>query len=68
MLTIDTKFERELTKLLNEEIDRLKDQLSSGAGVGNFEQYKEKVGQINSLRKTVQTYIPDISKLINERN
>ena len=54
MLTYNTLYEKELIKLVEEEIMRLMDRLSTGAAIEDFSQYKNIVGQIQGLRKIVE--------------
>lgn len=54
MLTYNTLYEKELIKLIEEEIMRLMDRLSTGAAIEDFPQYKNIVGQIQGLRKIVE--------------
>jgi hypothetical protein len=54
MLTYNSLYEKELVKLVEEEIMRLMDRLSTGAAIEDFAQYKNIVGQIQGLRKIVE--------------
>jgi hypothetical protein len=54
MLTYNSLYEKELVKLIEAEIIRLVDRLSTGAAIEDFSQYKNIVGQIQGLRKIVE--------------
>lgn len=49
MQTINHLFQRELVRLIEEEVERLKDMLSMG-NVGAFDEYRLVVGKIAGLR------------------
>ena len=54
MLTYNSMFEKELKKIVEEEILRLMDRLSTGAAIEDFSHYKFLTGQIMGLRKIVE--------------
>lgn len=57
MQTLNHLFQRELSKLLVEEIERLKEMLSKGHA-SSFDEYKWLSGQIAGLEKAVE-YMAD---------
>ncbi len=67
MQTLNTLFERELTKRIDEELVSLRETLESPSGIQSFEQYKFIIGQIRQLDKVKNQYFDDVNKVINER-
>jgi hypothetical protein len=65
--TLNTLFERELTKRIDEELVSLRETLESPSGIQSFEQYKFIIGQIRQLDKVKNQYFDDVNKVINER-
>ena len=53
MFNLDTLFEAELRKLIDENIARLSAEVSSGHGVNDFAHYKYKTGVIAGLREAI---------------
>jgi hypothetical protein len=47
-------FEKELRKLITEEIERLKDNVSNGLSVVDYSDYKHQVGKIAGLRTVLE--------------
>jgi hypothetical protein len=54
MLTYNHLFENTLRKLIQEEIDRLTENLALGLSVTDFASYREIVGQITGLKKVLE--------------
>ena len=54
MLNQNTQFEIELQKLIDQEIERLKDNLSNGLSVVDYADYKHQVGKILGLRSVIE--------------
>ena len=54
MLNYNNLFESELRKSVEEEIDRLKDNLSNGLSVVDYPEYKHQVGKIAGLRTVLE--------------
>jgi hypothetical protein len=50
MLTYNNLFENELKKLIQEEIDRITENLQSGISINDHVEYKLQVGKIAGLR------------------
>ena len=53
MLNYTAVFEYELKKMIYENIERLKDDLASGMGTQEIQQYREIVGKIAGLRLAI---------------
>jgi len=53
MLNLNAAIGRELSRLIAEEIQRLTENLTLGAGVPDYSQYKQIVGQITGLRQAI---------------
>jgi uncharacterized protein YaaR (DUF327 family) len=53
MLTYESHFEEMLKRLIDEEIDRLKENLTNSITIPDLAHYKEIVGQIAGLRKAI---------------
>jgi hypothetical protein len=54
MYNLNLAFEGELKKLIQEEIDRLKDNLSNGLSTPDFAAYKNQVGKIAGLTQALE--------------
>jgi len=54
MFNYNNLFESELRKSVEEEIDRLKDNLSNGLSVVDYPEYKHQVGKIAGLRTVLE--------------
>ena len=68
MLTADTRFEFELKKIIDVEIDRIKDILAAGVGVPDFSNYQRYVGEIAALRRVSHAYCDEVNDKINKRD
>lgn len=66
MLTVNTQFEHELTKLIGAEIERLKDCLTSTATITDYSIYLNYAGQINALER-VASYCDEVNTLLSQR-
>jgi hypothetical protein len=53
MLTQNDQFEKELVKLIDEEIAHLSENLSLGSSVQTIEDYRYQVGRIAGLRSAI---------------
>jgi uncharacterized protein (UPF0276 family) len=67
VLTGNTQFESELKKRIAEEIERLQDILETGMSIKDYADYKHHVGQIQALRRVVESYCDDVTTKINEQ-
>ena len=67
MLTGNTQFERELKKLIDEDVDRIKDILADGSGVPDYPTYRRYVGEIHALRRVASDYCDEVNKKLKER-
>lgn len=65
ILTSADKFRYELEKLLNDEVERLKDTISLGF-LDNYDQYKQLTGKIAGLRAAID-FIGDAETLCNRQ-
>ena len=54
MYNLNLAFEKELRKLITEEIERVKDHLASGAAINSYESYKQLVGRIAGLNMALE--------------
>lgn len=61
-----TQFEPTLTKRLNEEIERLKDEICAGL-LPDHGAYMVKCAQITAYRKTIEEFMSDVRKELAER-
>jgi hypothetical protein len=67
MLTVNTQFEHELKKLIEDEIDRIKDILGVGMAVKDYAEYRFHVGQIEALNKVSSSYCDEVTTIISKR-
>ena len=67
MLTFNTRFEKELLKLLEKEIEERKDQLSTGLATVDFETYRHQVGIIKGIRLAIEL-CEEAMKLVAQRD
>jgi hypothetical protein len=54
MLTYQSFYQHELSKLINVEIERLKENLSSGLSTPDFSAYKHQIGVIDGLKTALE--------------
>jgi hypothetical protein len=66
MLNLNNAFENELKKLIDQEIERLKENLSNGLSVLDYAEYKHQVGKIIGLR-TVLERCDDVHTILNQK-
>lgn len=66
MLTVNTQFEHELHKLLDEEIDRIQGILGAGQAIKDIADYRDFVGQIAALSRCKQ-YCDEVNTLLAKR-
>lgn len=65
MLTYNSKFEKELKKLIEQSVEERKELLSTGLSTVDFETYRYHVGIIKGLRMAIE--LCDEATLIIER-
>ena len=68
MLTTNTQFEHELKRLIDADIDRIKDILANGSGVSNHDAYKQYVGEISALRRVSHSFCEEVNTKMNKRD
>jgi hypothetical protein len=66
MLNYQNLFEIELKKLINEEIDRLKENLSNGLSTVDYADYRHQVGKIIALR-TVLERCDEVESILSKK-
>jgi hypothetical protein len=54
MYNLNLAFEGELRKLIEEEIQRIKDNLAGGSAVPDYETYKQQVGRVAGLMSVLE--------------
>jgi hypothetical protein len=54
--TYASVFERELAKLMQQAIEKHKEELSSGLSIQTIESYREKVGKLAGLREALELF------------
>ena len=54
MYNLNLAFEGELRKLIEEEIQRIKDNLPGGSAVPDYETYKQQVGRVAGLMSVLE--------------
>ena len=54
MYNLNLAFEAELKKLIEEEIQRIKDNLAGGLAVPDYETYKQQVGKVAGLMSVLE--------------
>ncbi len=54
MYNLNLAFEAELRKLIEEEIQRIKDNLAGGLAVPDYETYKQQVGKVAGLMSVLE--------------
>jgi hypothetical protein len=67
VLTTNTQFESELKKLIDAEIERLRDILDAGLAIKDLADYRYHVGQIHALRTVKNSYCDEAQTIINKR-
>jgi hypothetical protein len=65
--TLNTQFEHELTKLIDEELARLTENLVAGSAVTDFAAYRHIAGQIRGLER-VRDYCDEVNTLLSKRS
>jgi len=66
MLTGNTQFEYELHKLIDAEIERLKDCLTSISTIPDYSTYVNYVGQIRGLER-IADYCNEVNTILSKR-
>lgn len=67
MQTLNTVFEKELVKLMDEEILRLHDVLGAGQAVKDMADYRYHVGQIEALKRVKFQYCDEVNTTLSKR-
>lgn len=67
MLTQANLFAHELEKLINSEIERIKDELSYDNTQRGIEDYKKYTGELSGLRKALE-FIGEAAQIVDKRN
>lgn len=65
MQTLDTAFERALTKVIDEEIEAAKERIS--AGMLTPDDYRFQCGKLAALRDVTGSYFDIVNKQLSER-
>jgi len=66
MLNYHNLFEIELRKLINDEIDRIKENLSNGLSTVDYADYRHQVGKVIALR-TVLERCDEVQSILNQK-
>jgi hypothetical protein len=66
MLTYNNQFHIELKKILDEEIEKLVEQITNKLSVSDFANYTYIVGKINALRE-VYGYCEEVNTILSKR-
>lgn len=61
-------FERELKKLIDAEIERLREIVVGGDAIPDYAKYQRAVGQIAAYRCVMNDYFPETQKILAEKN
>ena len=67
MLTVNTQFEQELKKRIQEEVERVKDIIAAGMAVKDYADYRFHVGRITALRDVADSYCAEVTTKISQR-
>jgi hypothetical protein len=67
VITGNTQFEYELRKLIDVEIDRIKDILAMGKAIPDFAEYRYHVGQLDALGRVADSYCEETNSIISKR-
>jgi hypothetical protein len=65
VLTVNTQFERDLTKRIDEEIERLRGVLGAGK-LTTMEDYRDYCGQITGLERA-KSYCDEVNTILSQR-
>jgi hypothetical protein len=65
--TLNTQFEHELKKLIEDEIERIRDILGTGMAVKDYAEYRFYVGQIEALNRVSGSYCGEATTIISKR-
>jgi len=65
-VNLNNLFENELRKLIEEEIERIKELLGNGLAVIDYAEYKHHTGQIRALR-TVLERCEEVQSILSKR-
>jgi len=68
VLTVNTQFEYELKKIVDEELQRLRDCMENRTTVTDHSIYSFYAGQIQGLKLVIDTYCDEVNTKINKRD
>ena len=66
-MTVGTQFEVELKKRVQEEIERLCDDLEAGTAIKDYAQYQHYVGMLKAYRRAISEFCDDVNETISKR-
>lgn len=66
MTSYDSRFERELQKRIEEELQRLRTELEIGIAVTDHAKYQNYIGKIAALKRVVDEFCPEIQTIIDK--
>ena len=61
-----TRFEFELRKRIDLEIERLRDDLENGGAIKDHAQYQNYVGRLQSLKRVLDEFIDEVNTVLNK--
>jgi hypothetical protein len=61
-----TPFESKLEKRIDEELTRLRSSLENRAAVPTFENYHYFIGQIDALKRVIESYFDEVNEDLNK--
>ena len=67
MLTINTQFEHELKKRIDQERTRLGEILSLGQAIPDYATYMRYVGEFQALNRVTDIYCQEVNETLNKR-
>lgn len=65
MSSYDARFERELKKLIAEELQRLREALEVGVAITDHAKYQNYVGQIAAFKRVAEEFCPEVQTAID---
>lgn len=66
MSSYDSRFERELRKRINEEIERLTGNLVMGSAITDYAKYQNNIGRIAALTQVANDFCPEVQTIIDK--
>lgn len=66
MSSYDSRFEHELKKRIEQELERLRGELEVGIAVTDYAKYQNYLGRIHSLKRVVDEFCDDVQKIIDK--